>query len=94
MQRFAAAHGFEFPYLFDESQSVGRQYNAICTPDFFGLNARGELQYRGRLDNADEVGAANRTAELLDAMRLVARTGTGPEQQFPSMGCSIKWRER
>ena len=92
MKRFAAAHGFSFPYLIDEDQSVGRAYGAVCTPDFFGLNNKGELQYRGRLDDAKMGDATNRSPELLDAMRLIAKTGRGPEQQIASMGCSIKWR--
>ncbi|MEM7517359.1 MAG: thioredoxin family protein, partial [Planctomycetota bacterium] len=47
MKRFADAHGFSFPYLVDEDQSVGQSFGAVCTPDFFGLNSAGELQYRG-----------------------------------------------
>ncbi|WP_282610516.1 thioredoxin family protein [Pelagibius sp. Alg239-R121] len=92
MKRFAVQHGFSFPYLIDEDQSVGRAYSAVCTPDFFGFNNKGELQYRGRLDDAKMNDAANRRPELLEAMRLVAKTGRGPEQQIASMGCSIKWR--
>ncbi len=92
MQRFAAQHGFAFPYLVDEDQSVGRAYGAVCTPDFFGFNQNGELQYRGRLDDARMGEASRRTPELLNAMRQIAQTGKGPQQQFASMGCSIKWR--
>ncbi len=92
MQRFAAQHGFTFPYLVDADQSVGQAYGAVCTPDFFGLNSRGELQYRGRLDDQRLAGSGPRKAELLQAMRQIARTGSGPAQQMPSMGCSIKWR--
>jgi peroxiredoxin len=92
MKKFAAQHGFTFPYLVDEDQSVGKTYGAVCTPDFFGFNRDGELQYRGRLDDARMGDAAHRTPELLNAMRLVAKSGHGPRQQSPSMGCSIKWR--
>ena len=92
MQRFAAKHQFTFPYLVDEDQSVGKRYGAVCTPDFFGFNAKGELQYRGRLDDARMGNADNRTPELVAAMRQIAETGQGPKQQTPSMGCSIKWR--
>lgn len=92
MIEFAEKYDFRFPYLVDENQSVGRAYNAVCTPDFFGLNKNGELQYRGRLDDARMGDASNRTPELLNAMRLVAETGKGPLDQTPSMGCSIKWR--
>jgi peroxiredoxin len=92
MLRFAAQHGFGFPYLVDEDQSVGRAFDAKCTPDFFGFNREGELQYRGRLDDARHEAADNRTRELVNAMRQIAETGKGPEQQTPSIGCSIKWR--
>ena len=92
MKRFAAQHGFAFPYLVDEDQSVGRAYGAVCTPDFFGFNKDGELQYRGRLDDARMGEAATRTPELLNAMRQIAQTGQGPREQFASIGCSIKWR--
>ncbi|MEM9278979.1 MAG: thioredoxin family protein [Pseudomonadota bacterium] len=92
MKRFAREHGFRFPYLVDETQEVGKAYDAVCTPDFFGLNANGELQYRGRLDDARMGDPSGRTRELVDAMRMIAETGQGPKQQLPSMGCSIKWR--
>ena len=92
MKEFARQHRFGFPYLIDETQQVARDWGAVCTPDFFGLNAAGELQYRGRIDDAKMGSAETRTAELLDAMRQVAQTGSGPQAQFASMGCSIKWR--
>ena len=91
MKRFADRHGWRFAYLVDEDQSVGRAWGAICTPDFFGLNAQGELQYRGRLDDARMDDASDRRRELVEAMRLIAKTGEGPREQTPSMGCSIKW---
>lgn len=94
MKVFAAAHGFTFPYVIDETQQVAKAYGAVCTPDFFGYNAAGELQYRGRLD---EVNPAKppmplTKKELLEAMLQVAATGKGPAQQIPSMGCNIKWK--
>ncbi len=92
MKAFAQEHGFRFPYLVDEDQSVGRAYGAVCTPDFFGFNAAGELQYRGRLDDLRMKADGERTPELLKAMRMIAETGQGPREQTPSMGCSIKWR--
>ena len=91
MKRFAEQYAFPFPYLVDEDQSVGKAYNAVCTPDFFGFNHLGELQYRGRLDNARMGDASERTPELINAMRLIAETGKGPAEQYASMGCSIKW---
>ena len=92
MREFAKRHRFGFPYLIDETQQVARDWGAVCTPDFFGLNAAGELQYRGRIDDVKMGDAGPRTAELLQAMRLVAATSSGPEAQIASMGCSIKWR--
>lgn len=96
MRLFATANKFPFSYLVDEDQSVGRAYGAVCTPDFFGFDRTGGLQYRGRLDDqgmqSPGAARADRRPELLDAMRLIATTGRGPEQQKPSMGCSIKWR--
>jgi peroxiredoxin len=94
MTRFARTHGLDFPYLFDESQEVARAWGAVCTPDFFGLDRRGVLRYRGRLDESGRLPAApGCKRELLEAMRMVAATGRGPDIQVPSMGCSIKWRD-
>ena len=92
MKVFAAENGFTFPYLIDETQEVARAYDAVCTPDFFGFNADLELQYRGRLDASRTEAVPDAPRELLEAMRQVARTGRGPEEQSASMGCSIKWR--
>jgi hypothetical protein len=90
---FAKKHGFPFPYVFDETQEVARGYGALCTPDFFGFNAKNELQYRGRLDASrkDLVPGARR--DLYLAMKEIAETGRGPSEQIASAGCSIKWRE-
>ena len=94
MRDYAREHGLRFPYLYDATQDVARAYGAVCTPDFFGYNARLELQYRGRLDASGRQAAAPETRrELLEAMREVAATGRGPAQQTASIGCSIKWRE-
>lgn len=82
-----------FPYLYDETQEVARAYGAVCTPDFFGFNANLELQYRGRLDaSRKEAAPPDARRDLFEAMVEVARTGQGPREQIPSMGCSIKWR--
>ena len=92
MQRFAQEHGFTFPYVIDETQEIARAYGAQCTPDFFGFNAKDELQYRGRLDDARMSNLPPTRRELFEAMTQVAETGRGPQEQTASMGCSIKWR--
>ncbi len=94
MQRWASEKNFPFPYVIDPSQDIGRKYDAVCTPDFFGFNAKLELQYRGRLDESKkEAAAPSARRELFEAMMQVANTGKGPADQIPSMGRSIKWRE-
>ena len=94
MKRVSEEYGFSFPYLLDETQEVAKAYGAVCTPDFFGYNADLELQYRGRLDESrKETAPAGVRRDLFEAMSEVARTGKGPEEQIPSMGCSIKWKE-
>jgi peroxiredoxin len=92
MKRVAQDLRFPFPYLWDESQTVARAYDAVCTPDFFGFNRNLELQYRGRLDASRTSPVPNARRELFDAMLEIARTGQGPAQQISSMGCSIKWK--
>ncbi|NNE52900.1 MAG: thioredoxin family protein [Sulfitobacter sp.] len=93
MTDFVKVHGLSVPYLVDEDQSVARAFGAVCTPDFFGFDAQGGLQYRGRLDDKGmRDDPADRVPELLNAMRQVAETGQGPSEQTPSMGCSLKWR--
>jgi peroxiredoxin len=92
MKTFAAKHRFTFPYVIDETQQTTRAYDAQCTPDFFGFNSHDELQYRGRLDASRMTKVANVRRDLFEAMTQVAETGQGPQQQFASMGCSIKWK--
>ena len=93
MKRFTAEHALVFPYLLDETQNVARAYGAACTPDLFGFDRDGGLKYRGRVDSAGaRPPSGEEKRELREAMLLIARTGDGPAEQFPSVGCSIKWR--
>jgi peroxiredoxin len=92
MKRVAGEFHYPFAYLFDESQDVARAYGAVCTPDFFGFNGKLELQYRGRLDASRTSPVPGARRDLFEAMKTVAGTGVGPEQQTASMGCSIKWK--
>ena len=94
MVRVARELAFPFPYVLDETQDVARAYGAVCTPDFFGFNRDLELQYRGRLDaSKKEAAPADARRDLFEAMAGIARTGEGPREQIPSMGCSIKWKQ-
>ena len=91
MKAFAREHRLNFPYVIDKTQEVARAYEAVCTPDFFGFNAKDELQYRGRLDESRTTLVNGARRELYEAMKLVAETGRGPADQIASIGCSIKW---
>ena len=90
---FAKRNQFSFPYLSDETQKIARTYDAVCTPDFFGYNKDLKLQYRGRLRELKNlVPLRDGESDLFKAMKLIAETGKGPENQIPSMGCGIKWK--
>ena len=92
MISFSRKYKFNFPYLVDETQKVAKTYDAVCTPDFFGYNANLELQYRGRIRELKDLKPVKSgESDLLKAMKLIAKTGKGPENQIPSMGCNIKW---
>ena len=92
MIAFSKKHEFTFPYLIDETQEVAKKYGAVCTPDFFGYNNKLELQYRGRIKELKDLKpVSNSESDLLKAMHLIVKTGKGPKNQIPSMGCNIKW---
>jgi len=92
MIKFSEKHKFNFPYLIDKNQEIAKKYNAVCTPDFFGYNSRLELQYRGRIRELKDLKkVSSGESDLKKAMDLISTTDNGPKNQFPSMGCSIKW---
>ena len=92
MIQFAKDHEFNFPYVIDKTQDIAKKYGAVCTPDFFGYNKNLELQYRGRIRELKNLKPVKEgESELLTAMKMIAKTGNSPKEQFPSMGCSIKW---
>jgi peroxiredoxin len=89
----AARAGWTFPYLVDETQQVGRAYQAACTPDFFLYDSNRTLAYRGAYDGSTPGNNVPLTGDLLrDAMTNVLAGDPVPEPHRPSMGCSIKWR--
>ena len=92
MQIFSKKFNFTFPYLIDETQEIAKKYGAVCTPDFFGYNNKLELQYRGRIrELRDLKPVVSGESDLMKAMQLIIKTGDGPKEQIPSMGCNIKW---
>ena len=92
MLSFSKDHNFSFPYIIDKTQKVAKEYDAVCTPDFFGYNKNLELQYRGRIRELKDLKPISKgESDLRIAMKLVAASGKGPAKQIPSMGCNIKW---
>ena len=93
MIKFSKEHNFNFPYLFDETQEIAKNFGAVCTPDFFGYNKNLELQYRGRFRELKELKPIKEgDSDLFKAMKLISETKNGPKDQIPSMGCNIKWK--
>ncbi len=92
MIKFHKDHNFNFPYLIDETQEIAKSYGAVCTPDFFGYNKNLELQYRGQIRELKNLKAVKKgESDLFKAMKQIIKTNTGPKEQIPSIGCSIKW---
>jgi len=84
---------YRFPYLYDESQEVARAYGAVCTPDFFLFDAERALVYRGRFDETRPNMPGKVTGSDLRAAIETVLAGQAPSgDQYPSMGCSIKWK--
>jgi peroxiredoxin len=93
LRRQVSRAGFTFPYLIDDSQEVARAYRAACTPDFFLFDGDRRLVYRGQLDASRPGSALPVTgADLRAALDAVLADEPVPQNQRPSVGCSIKWR--
>lgn len=93
MAELARQQGFSFPYLYDASQRVALAYEAICTPDFFLFDAGRRLVYRGQFDDSRPGSSVPVTGAALRAAADALLAGRAmPQEQVPSMGCSIKWR--
>ena len=93
MKLFKKKYNLNFPYLYDASQSVAHNYDAMCTPDIYGFNKDNILKYRGRIDSGLLMNNNNKDIkrDLFCAMELIAKTNKGPIKQNNSFGCSIKW---
>ncbi len=93
MAERARAKGYTFPYLRDASQEVARAYGAACTPDFFVYDADRALAYRGRFDETRPNRGAPTGRDLRRALDSLLESGTAGQEQIPSIGCGIKWKE-
>ncbi len=93
MKERALELNFDFPYLFDESQDIAKAYMAACTPDFYVFDAELKCVYRGRMDEATPGnGKPVNGKDLRNALDALLNGQVISEEQFPSMGCNIKWK--
>jgi len=92
MLGFAAAHRWDFPYLFDESQQVARAYDAACTPDFFLFDRHLRLAYAGQFDNSRPGRGTADGADLREALGRMLAGDDSLQPWRPSTGCNIKWK--
>lgn len=93
MAEEAAAAGYTFPYLYDESQAAAKAYQAACTPDIFLFDAGRKLVYRGQFDGSRPGNGVPVTGkDLRAAMDAVLARKPVPERQTPGAGCNIKWK--
>lgn len=94
MRTHAKAMGYDFPYLYDESQEVARDFDAACTPDFFLFDGQEMLVYRGQLDASrpgNDIPLSGH--DMRKAMNALLEGRAIDELQYPSIGCNIKWKK-
>jgi hypothetical protein len=85
--------GYNFPYLFDETQAVAKSFKAACTPDIYLFDQKHELVYRGQLDDSrpsNQIPPSGK--DLRAAIDAVLASSRVPSEQKPSLGCNIKWK--
>lgn len=92
LKKRAIEKNYPFPYLHDKSQQVAKAFDAVCTPDFFVYDKNHKLAYRGRLDDSWKEPSKVSKRELYQAVQILLKDQTVPQEQTASMGCSIKWK--
>lgn len=93
MKKTAGELGYNFPYLYDETQEVAKAYDAACTPDFYVFDGKLRLVYHGQLDDSRTANNIALTGkDVRNALNNILAGVPAPEFQRPSIGCSIKWK--
>ena len=93
MQIHAKNSNYPFPYLYDETQSIAKAYDAACTPDFFLFDSELKLVYRGQLDDSRPGNTLSiNGTDVLHAVQCMAENKVNMRPQKPSIGCNIKWK--
>ncbi|NIJ44257.1 thiol-disulfide isomerase/thioredoxin [Wenyingzhuangia heitensis] len=93
MKIHAEENNYSFPYLYDETQQVAKEYDAACTPDVYVFDKELKLYYHGQLDNSRPgngiPSTGNNIKSILENLGQ-AKLYLGEEK--PSVGCGIKWK--
>lgn len=92
MSKVAKNEGYNFPYLYDETQNIAKAYGAECTPDFFMFNDKLECVYRGRFDETRPNMGEPSGIDVTNALDALIMGKEITEDQYPSIGCNIKWK--
>ncbi|MCZ4409483.1 thioredoxin family protein [Cryomorphaceae bacterium 1068] len=92
MTEVAKREGYPFPYLYDESQEVAKAFRAECTPDFFIFDGSLKCAYRGRFDDTRPNMGQATGKDIANALDALIAGQAPPTDQYPSMGCGIKWK--
>ncbi len=92
MKKYYQRYKMNFPYLIDEMQNVAREYKAQCTPDIFVYDNERRLVYHGRIDDNWKDLSKVTKQELATEIEALLSGGKSSEVQYPTMGCSIKWK--
>jgi hypothetical protein len=94
MKELAQISGYKFPYLYDETQEIAKAYDAACTPDFFLFDGAMKLVYRGQFDDSRPSNTVPVTGkDLRTAIEALLGGKIIDQDQRPSIGCNIKWKE-
>ena len=94
MQKITKEKGINFPYLLDVSQEMAKTYDAVCTPDIYVYGTERKLLYRGRIDDNWEHEEKVTQRNLKEAVDCIVAGKKVPDKQIPSIGCSIKWKQK
>ncbi len=92
MKRFVREEKINFPYLRDDTQEIARKYDAVCTPDIYLYGPSRRLLYRGRIDDNWQDEFKVTKMDLRESIECALEGRPVPSKQYPSMGCSIKWK--
>lgn len=92
MTEVAEEIGYPFPYLYDETQEIAKAYQAECTPDFFVFDKEMKCAYRGRFDETRPNMGVCTGKDLTNALDCLLEGKKIDFEQFPSVGCNIKWK--